>query len=145
MTQLPGVMIRILSADDCAALGFRSPLAIELDYDGVGFVAKVLFPHGIGAFGSGSTVPEAAADLVEVMRAEASSLRIRRENLSPALAQELSLLDMTLVAEGAEPRTQAEAYVNVSRVVGATGPAFNNPAPPRNSYIPPFAAHECTP
>ena len=135
MTQLAQKTLRVLGGEECAALGLRVPLAIEIDYDGVGFIVKVGIPRGTDAFGSGESVPDAVADLVEVMRAEAASLRARQEHLAPDLAKELALLDRVLVAEGEAPPVQSTVYFGSPFNAEATGPTYHAAAS-RNSYIP---------
>jgi hypothetical protein len=136
-----GVTIRPLIGEECAALGLRGPLVIEIDCDGVGFVAKVLAPQGIEAFGSGPSMPAAVADLVEVMREEASSLLSRQRQLAPSLAHELEILNQVLVAEGTVPQVRPAVYIGVQTTVGATGPEYRTELA-RNSYLPYQAAVE---
>jgi len=138
-----GLTLRVLSLHDCAELGLRLPLVLAIECDGAGFVAQVLSPERIDAFGSGSSMPAAVIDLVEVMRAEASSLRARRGSLSRGLAHELELLDRVLLAEGADPLPLYEVYIGAPVTTAATGAAYNN-LPSRNSYLPPQGAVELT-
>ena len=128
-----GVAIYILVGEQWAPLRLRLPLAVEIDSDDEGYVAKVASPNGISAFGTGSTMHSALMDMSEVMRAEAASLRARRKHLAHGLELELSVLEQLLAPAGAESRPQV--YIGAPVSPGASGPAFNTP-PARNSYIP---------
>jgi hypothetical protein len=133
VTKQAGVVttLALLGEEECAELGLRGTLGVQLDDDGAGFVATLLVPPGIDAFGTGSSSRAAVEDLVEVMRAEASSLRARRDRLAPALAMELGILERVLIPEGTAP---VRFYVGARFTAGAMGPAFNT-ATSRNSYI----------
>jgi hypothetical protein len=129
-----GAMIVILTADNCAELGLRAPLAVEIDVDVAGIVAKVLDPTGIDSFGAGATIQEAIKDLVEVMRAEALSLRSRHARLSTDMARELAAIDAALADEGVAI-DRPSAYIVTPMKSGSTGLTFSA-VPASNSYIP---------
>jgi hypothetical protein len=135
-------MIWILPVDICAELGLRPLVALELEHNESGFVAKVVDPAGIDSFGSGPSIQEAIKDLVEVMRAEAISLRSRRARLSADMARELSVLDAILADEGVEV-AHPNAYIVAPMKIGATGPEFST-ALARNSYIPSSSSSDAT-
>ena len=87
-----------LGLSGAMSLGLRAPMAVEIDESEGGVVATVLDPAGIDTFGSGTSARVAVEDLIDAMRAEASSLRARRERLSPKMANELSILDRLLIS-----------------------------------------------
>jgi hypothetical protein len=76
----------------------RAPLAarINVDSDGVQFVATVALPKGITVFGSAACMSEAVSDLFRAMRIQADSLRVRKRHLSDVKSDELFVLDHVL-------------------------------------------------
>ena len=76
----------------------RTPLSarINVDSDGMEFIATVSLPRGVAVFGHGPSMAAAVSDLLAVMQDTADTLRKRKNVLSDVMADELFVLDHVL-------------------------------------------------